>query len=459
MAAAGAAVVAGCEKGPGSTTLPPLPPPGPGPEPNAPFPLRIAANRRHLVDALGRPFFVHGDSPWSLVVQCTRDQIERYLDDRKGRGFNTLLINLIEHRFSSQIPSYRSVEGADPFANMAQDRVDFTAPADAYWRKVDAVIDAAASRGMAIIALPAYLGYGGGTGRPQDEGWDTAVHRARARELHWYGRFLGRRYRRGNVIWAMGGDHDPRRPDHQWHIALGIRDEDPGALLTGHGARGGSAHAVWSTLPGFNLNNIYCGKEGVSHALAEAEWQRAGPMPFFLIEGAYGNAQAAHAVRRQAYQAILSGACGHVFGTFPLWGFGEPHANGGIGAERALQEALDTPLTRQIDRVRMFFESVRWWELEPAPPGRLVLGDRGSGTDRVCAALTADRRQAVVLTTGAPVRIDLSELAGDRLRARWHGPLDGPSDPASSTLAGPLRAGRVETFQPAGESLLVVDTI
>jgi hypothetical protein len=37
-----------------------------------------------------------------LIVEPTPTQAERYLDDRKARGFSALLVNLLEHKFSTQ---------------------------------------------------------------------------------------------------------------------------------------------------------------------------------------------------------------------------------------------------------------------------------------------------------------------------------------------------------------------
>jgi hypothetical protein len=44
-------------------------------------------------------------------------------------------------------------------------------------------------------------------------------------------------------------------------------------------------------------------------------------MPYILIEGVYENEQEAtgRRLRMQAYQAVLLGAAGHVFGNNPIW--------------------------------------------------------------------------------------------------------------------------------------------
>jgi len=38
------------------------------------FPLKVAADQRHLVDQNNAPFLINGDAPWSLIVQLTKEQ-------------------------------------------------------------------------------------------------------------------------------------------------------------------------------------------------------------------------------------------------------------------------------------------------------------------------------------------------------------------------------------------------
>ena len=73
--------------------------------PKAAFPLGIATGNRYLEDAAGRPFLIHGDTAWSLIAQLTLEDAGRYLQDRRARGFNTILVNLLEHMFSSKAPA------------------------------------------------------------------------------------------------------------------------------------------------------------------------------------------------------------------------------------------------------------------------------------------------------------------------------------------------------------------
>ena len=61
------------------------------------FPLRIAAGGTHIEDAAGTPFLITGDTAWSLIADLPKEEVDRYIADRKARGFNTILVSLIEH--------------------------------------------------------------------------------------------------------------------------------------------------------------------------------------------------------------------------------------------------------------------------------------------------------------------------------------------------------------------------
>ena len=436
----------------------PAPVPTPLPNPSQPttpdggvsFPLRVHTSRRFLVDSAGQPFFLHADSCWSIAVQLTRAQIDNYLDDRQRRGFNGILFNVIEHFFSSNKPFYFNEEGNDPFTPMTH----FASPNAAYWQLVDYVVEGCARRGIVCLLTPAYLGVGGGSSSPNDEGWDSEVNISSNADLQRYGAFLAKRYTRRNIIWILGGDYNPPNPAKQWNIATGILSVDPKALVSGHGSRNTESYKVWNGQPGWNLNNIYVDLDGIAQPASATAYARSGPIPFFLIEGAYGGAQTDGACRLQVYQSILSGACGHCFGSFPIWGFGEPHVNGGIGPARALQSSLDTPAIRQMGHLRRLFLAYAWWKLVPRTDSSLVTTALGSGTSRICPALASDRSFAMVWTIGSNFTLNMSALATRNIRCRWFDPVQGAFTAVSDS---PFANSGVRVFSPPGESVLVLD--
>ena len=74
--------------------------PLPAPPAPAHYPLRVSDDRRRLLDADGTPFLVQGDAAWSLIANLTYEEAIEYLDDRRAKGFNTLIVSIVEHLFS-----------------------------------------------------------------------------------------------------------------------------------------------------------------------------------------------------------------------------------------------------------------------------------------------------------------------------------------------------------------------
>ena len=68
------------------------------------FPLRVSPDRRRLLDVDGRPVLIQGDAAWSVIVNATLDSARRYIADRRRKGFNTIIVNLIDPLFATDPP-------------------------------------------------------------------------------------------------------------------------------------------------------------------------------------------------------------------------------------------------------------------------------------------------------------------------------------------------------------------
>src|SRR5215813_2705289 len=123
-----------------------------------PYPLRLGAHHRHVVDQSGAPFLIEGDTPWSLIVGLTREEAEQNLENRRRTGFNSIIVNLIDHKYRGPVNRY----GEGPFTAPG----DFSTPNEKYFEHADWVIRKAAEKGIQIFLAPIYLGYTG-----TDEGW------------------------------------------------------------------------------------------------------------------------------------------------------------------------------------------------------------------------------------------------------------------------------------------------
>ncbi len=380
------------------------------PESPSIFPLHTEPGKRYLVDRQGRPFFIHGDTPWSLVTQPTREQAERYLEDRSKKGFNALLIELIESHFSAHAP--KNVYGEGPFTV----RGDFSTPNEAYFAHAEFIVSRAAAHGMLVMFTPDYMGYEGG-----NEGWYQTIARNGPEKMRSYGRYLANRFRAyDNIMWVQGGDYDPPEKLLVRALADGIRDIDTRWLQTYHGGRGTAALQFFGTSESWLTTNTIYTNERTIVASALREYARS-TMPFFLIESRYeGEGATAAMIRGQVYQTALSGGVGFMTGDKPLWNF-----------DAGWEAALDTPGMPSLEHFRAFVASIPWWTLEPDAEQLLLRDGIGSGLTRAAAAKTRDGSLAIVYTpTGQPVTVDLQQLASGNVTARWF-------DPASGAYVGP----------------------
>ena len=424
------------------------------------FPLVTKPGQRYLEDSAGKPFLIHGDSAWSLIAQLTREDVDRYLDDRRARGFNTILVELIEHRFSSNAPANaygelpfhgQPFEAVASLASLVPERfayygtslatlvADFTRPNEAYFAHADWVLRQAADKGFVVLLAPSFLGYDGGA-----DGWYRAMVANGPERLRRYGEYLGRRYRDfPNILWLHAGDYNPPDKDLVRAIAEGIAEHDPRALHTAHGAPETAALEYWHGEPWLQVNNIYT--YGPVHAAALAQYTRPECRPFFLLESAYENEHGAteQRLRTQAYQAVLSGAAGQAFGNNPVWHFDGP---GIYPISVTWQEALDSRGAQSMTHLHDLFTSVPWWLLEPDMGGTLLTGGVGAEDERAVAARAADGSFAILyLPSSRDVTVDLAQLGGSEVSARWYDPANGQY---SAVIGSPFPATGPRRFRP-----------
>jgi hypothetical protein len=131
-----------------------------------------------------------------LIVQLSKADVDVYLENRRQKGFNTILVNLIEHFFATNPP--RNFYGDAPFLTTG----DFATPNEAYFAHAEYVIATAAQKGMLVLLTPAYMGVGGGS-----QGWYQEMQANGATKLRAYGQYLANRFlAHDNILWVHGGD-------------------------------------------------------------------------------------------------------------------------------------------------------------------------------------------------------------------------------------------------------------
>ena len=402
------------------------------------YPLKISADGNYLVDQSDEPFLINGDTPWALIMGLSKSEATLYLQDRRARGFNALLIELIEPYFSG--PANR--DGELPFLVSG----DFSTPNEAYFAHADWVIQQAEAEGMVVFLTPAYLGYECG-----NQGYCAEMVANGTQKMREYGRWLGARYASfPNIVWVAGGDADAHPTPGAFEVTQamieGILERDTLHLVTAHCDRGNAALDCYDA-PWLQLNSTY--SECTHTALeTQIDYERRSVMPFFFIEGSYEDevSGSTRCARGQAYQSVLGGSTGHFYGNTPVWLFGS-----------GWQAALDAPGAASMEYLGKLFSSRDWHELIPDFDHTVLIQGVGSvdSSDYAGSARTSDDRTFIAyLPSLRTVTIDLTRLAGSQSVAWWYDPRSG-----ISSSIGTFANTQSRQFTPpaAGDWVLVID--
>lgn len=415
------------------------------------FPLGISADRRRIVDADGRAILIQGDAAWSMIANLTLDEAREYLDDRQAKGFNAVIINLIERYFAQQAPN--TVAGIAPFTTPG----DFSTPNEEYMGYAEQILDLALERDFIVFLDPIYLGYPNlGQANPtypghqgEAEGWYDEVMANGPDGCRAWGEYLAERFGRyPNLIWVIGGDRNPEDATPGVNaIAAALRQGGVRELFTIH-VKPENSPLDQPGIDWVDVNLTYSYR--IVHQKLIDDWNRTPIYPTVLVESTYENEHDATdiQIRRQAWWSVLCGGVGHVFGNAPIWSFGPGwHA------------ALQSPGSFAMQRWGDFFRGLPWSELVPDLDGKIAVSGLGAtdGLDRVTVAATPDRRLVVgYLPVHRDLVVDCSALPDSSIAVSWFEPATGDLLKVGSPLP---RSGLVTLTPPFDEdSVLTLTT-
>ncbi|MBM4085600.1 MAG: DUF4038 domain-containing protein, partial [Planctomycetes bacterium] len=400
---------------------------------DSPFPVRVSANGRHLVDARGQPFLLHGDTAWSLLVQLTKDETEEYLENRRQKGFTAILVQLIS-KFATNPP--KNKYGNAPFTTSG----DFSTPNEAYYAHADWVVQKAGEKGILLVLNPCFTGWSS-NGTSSKDGFLNEIIANGPTKCRDYGRYVGNRYKNfANIIWQAVGDMMVPRggpAERNWlEILQGIKEFAPSHHWTAHYDRFTTALDQPAFAPHMTLDNAYTGNRTYARTLIA--YNRTNPKPTFVNEAYYedtglptDNGTPA-LTRAQAYWALLGGATGQTFGSQYVWSFGAPPHE-----TKDWRTGMDRQPSRAMVHVKALFEGRAWHNLVPDQNHTVVTSGYGTfgvddltiGGDYVTAARTGDGTlvMAYVPSTETDTRsitVNMARLSG-KATARWFNPTTG----------------------------------
>jgi hypothetical protein len=404
------------------------------------YPLKVSKNGRFLIDQNNKPFRIQGDSAQSLIANLTYPEAQVYFSDRQAKGFNTININLLEHKFALRAPANRN--GDPPFTSPG----DFSKPNESYFAFADSIIDLAASKGMLISLAPMYLGASGG-----DEGWWVAlIGGANSQEVCYnFGLYIGNRYKnRKNILWVIGGDYTPpsgSEGEVRLHRFMeGVKAAGAAQLWAGDWNSGAISTDEPAFASSMDLSAVYtygkAGKSGATYIEARKAFTLSPPLPAYLKETGYESENWAEgdpaSVRKYAYRAIFGGCtAGAFFGHRDIWEFATDRWWSGFNFGHApWQSALNSAGAYDMVRLGQLLDAVPWSDLVPSGlAGSKNFVTQGGGNygdaDYVAAAATSDAKVMLAYVpptskSSVTFTVDLG-LLNSSPHARWFDPASG----------------------------------
>lgn len=383
--------------------------------------LQVSPNGRYLQHTDGTPFLYLGDTAWELLYRLDEQQVERYLENRRSKGF-TVIQTVILAELDGEDAINRPLLNGSPLT-----------PSPEYFAWVDRVLAIAAEKGLYLGLLPTW-------GDKVDKQWGNGPEifdESNARE---YGRWLGRRYAdTPNIIWIVGGDRSGEGENFAiWKaMAEGIKEFDHRHLMTYH-PKGEHSSSFWfHEEPWLDFNMFQSGHAQCDYAIyrrllyhdlqkqpvkpvldGEPRYENI-PINFKSENGRFDDAD----VRMTLYQSVFSGAFGYTYGCNEVWQMYAPGREPMIEAQRPWYESLDLPGAGDMIHFRRLVESVDFFG--GAPMQRLIVSPEQ--TDADCAVAYAGEGYAFYyMPYGHAVTIAFPDWAQTKtVRLEWLNPRDG----------------------------------
>src|ERR1051325_3051984 len=111
-------------------------------------PLKVSGNRRFLVTATGQSFFYLGDTAWELFHRLNREEADRYLRNRAGKGFTVIQ--------AVALAELDGLHDPNPYGHTPLEDDAPTRPNEEYFRHVDWIVAQAEALGLYIGMLPTW---------------------------------------------------------------------------------------------------------------------------------------------------------------------------------------------------------------------------------------------------------------------------------------------------------------
>ena len=419
--------------------------------------LKVSANHRYLEFENGKPFFYLGDTAWELFHRLNKTDTEKYLENRREKGFTVIQAVALAELDGLNTPN---MEGEKPLFNN-----DPTKPNEKYFAHVDWVIKKADEKGLFIGLLPTW-------GDKIDKKWGVGPVIFNKENAFSYGKWIGNRYKDfPNIIWINGGDRSGGGSNFEiWNaLANGIKSVDKTHLMTFHPSGGSSSSKWFQNEDWLDFNMMQTGHGERSYAayikLMIPDYKLTPVKPTFDGEPRYEDHPVNWQpdilgwfddadVRQAAYWNLFSGGFGHTYGCNEIWQMHTPDRSPMGFARHTWYDDLDLPGASDMIHVRRLMESRPMTERIPFQ--ELVANGYMPETDYIVA--TKGKNYAFVyIPTGWGASINLEKLGWEQSVVWWYNPRTGEASKLKEITNKGIQEFRPETGGRGNDWILVLD--
>jgi len=393
------------------------------------YPIKVSENRRYFVDQKGNPVFWLGTTQWQIFREYTLEEARTTLQRVKANGFAFVQAILMGVGDGTQ----PNVYGEKPWINN-----DPLTPNEAYFKNVDAVIQAAGENNV-VFSVTLYH---------QRYRRHITVKNARA-----WAKWLALRYKRvPNIVWSMTPEARQEFVPVLRELAAGLNEGDEGYhIITFKPDPAPYSSSFIHDEPWLDFNSMQTWNSvQLIYPMVTKDYNLKPAKPVLMAEGAYergseyGFDVTPLWIRRQAYYSYLAGGH-HTYGHNDSW--------------RVLptwRKALDAPGAVQMGILkRIFLARQEWWNLVPDQT-IFAAGGKTSGRVLNLAARHNDGKWVMVyLGSKSSFSINMNNIASAKVSAFWIDPKSGDSVPI-----GTFSSSGIQSFSTPAEwedALLILE--
>ena len=418
-------------------------------------PIQIADNAHYFQQKDGDPFFWLGDTAWLMFSKLDRKEMDKYLEDRKKKGFNVIQVMILHsldavNRYGASALSDGKLD--QPIVTEG-DSLENEATYD-YWDHMAYAIDLAEEKGLYMGLVPVW-------------GGNVNSGKVSVEQAESYGEFLTDRFKNKNIIWLNGGDTFGNQYTDVWN-ALGstLKKGSPDKLVTFH-PRGRHQSSDWFQNENWlDFNMFQSGhrrydQDDSEKGYGEDNWKYVTvdynlkptrptvdgePSYEGIPQGLHDTLQPlwnANDVRRYGYWSVFAGAAGYTYGHNAMMQFyTKEDGAGAYGNKIDWQVALNAPGAAQMKYLK---DLMLLFPYFTRVPDQDLIVNQGSKYEYLAATRGAD--YALIYTfIGKNIKVNMGKINGEEVDAFWYNPKNGNDFSIAS-----FKNKGIQEFDPPGE--------